>query len=165
MNGSDPSRSHTVYLSLGSNIEPELNIAKAFQMLCDCCSLQRASHIWETQAVGTHGPNFLNAAARIQSFQTAVTLKYSILRPLEEHLGRMRQQDKFAPRTIDLDIIVFDGQIVEPNLWLLAHLAIPLAEIFPTLSNPLSGLSLAQTAELIKAKGGVKPRPDIHLGI
>jgi 2-amino-4-hydroxy-6-hydroxymethyldihydropteridine diphosphokinase len=163
LNDSSPDHPNIVFISLGSNINPEQNIVKAFQWLCECCSLQRTSQIWETEPVGSSGPNFLNAAAQIESTQTIQEVKFNILRPLEERMGRIRQADKYAPRTIDLDIIVFNQQVVENNLWLLAHLAIPLSEILPTLIDRQTGLNLHQIAAQFKAKGGVKPRPDLRL--
>ena len=70
---------------------------------------------WETQAVGSPGPNFLNTAVKITTGLEMSALKLSVLRSVEQELGRVRTSDKNAPRTIDLDIIVFDDEICESN--------------------------------------------------
>lgn len=162
MNDSEANTHHSVYISLGSNIHPEENLLKAHKLLCDCCSLQKTSQIWETKPIGSHGPNFLNAAALIRSSFSLLQIKYDILRPIEERLGRIRQRDKYAPRTIDLDIIIFDGEIVETSLWELAHLAVPMSELWPDLVQPQTGKTLLQIARHLKQKGEVIPRPDLR---
>ena len=43
-------------------------------------------------------------------------LKKLVLHPIENKLGRVRTRDKYLPRTIDLDIIIFDSEVVDPNL-------------------------------------------------
>ena len=67
-------------------------------------------------------------------------MKSEILRPLEAELGRLRSEDKYADRTIDLDIVVFDGHPLDRGLWMYAHLAVPMAELLPEIVEPSTGL-------------------------
>ena len=57
-----------VYVSLGSNIEPERNLREAVRLLASCCKLVAVSPVYQTKAVGkTDQPDFLNAAALIET--------------------------------------------------------------------------------------------------
>jgi|DewCreStandDraft_2_1066082.scaffolds.fasta_scaffold29499_2 2-amino-4-hydroxy-6-hydroxymethyldihydropteridine diphosphokinase len=120
---------HIVYISLGSNILPHLHLPKAIDLLGQQVTLLAVSSVYETPPVGSSGRNFLNAVVVIKTHLTPQQLKEEILRPLESALGRQRTEDKFAPRTIDLDIIAYDGQILDEDAFRYAHLAVPLAEI------------------------------------
>jgi 2-amino-4-hydroxy-6-hydroxymethyldihydropteridine diphosphokinase len=122
---------HRVGLLLGSNIQPEINIPLALAYLQKSLTRITISSIWESRAVGSDGANFLNAAMLASTGLDAELLKTQVLRPIETQLGRVRTSDKNAPRTIDLDILIFDQEILEPGLWLYAFRAVPLAEIMP----------------------------------
>lgn len=127
---------HSVYLILGSNIEPEKNTLQAIRLLSRTCNLVKVSSTWETIAVGSTGPNFLNTALLIESPLSAEEFKTTIIGDLERKLGRIRTADKNAPRTIDLDIILYDQTLLEPALWKKAFIAIPLAELVPEYPHP-----------------------------
>lgn len=120
---------HIAYISLGSNILPHLHLPKAIELLGQQVTLLAVSSVYETPPVGTSGRNFLNAVVVVKTQYLLQELKEEILRPLESALGRRRAEDKFAPRTIDLDIIAWDGQILDEDAFRYAHLAVPLAEI------------------------------------
>jgi len=102
------------------------------------------SSAWRAPALGTIGPDFLNAVVKLETALTADDLKSQVLRPIETKLGRHRSQNKNAPRTIDLDIMIFDDEIRDPHIWDYAHLAVPLAECFPQLINPTSKETISQ---------------------
>ena len=87
---------HQVCLLLGSNIQPERNLPLAVRELGEQLTILRASSVWESPAVGSRGPNFLNAALLCQTGLAAEALKWQVLRPLEARLGRVRNQDKNA---------------------------------------------------------------------
>jgi 2-amino-4-hydroxy-6-hydroxymethyldihydropteridine diphosphokinase len=94
----------------------------------------------------------LNLAIEIRSSLPPDALKELILRKIEAHLGRKRTTDKNAPRTIDIDIIVVDGEVVDEHLWRYAHMAIPLAELLPDLLNTDDqGETLKQASERLLA--------------
>lgn len=133
---------HEAGLLLGSNIRPEHNIPLAVDLLQKELKVLQTSSVWETTAVGSAGPNFLNAALLVSTSFDLHTLKERILHPLEAHLGRVRTQDKNAPRTIDIDIIIFDGRVLDSTLWNYAYRAVPIAEILPD--------ALSETGENLK---------------
>ena len=138
---------NTVYLGLGSNIEPEKNLQAALQKLSNQrINIYGLSSIWQTEAVGSTGPAFLNAAARIGSEYSMDYLKEEILCSIEASLGRVRTADKNAPRTIDLDILVFNEVIVDENIFHFDHLILPMAELVPELTDDKTGKTLRELA-------------------
>ncbi len=146
MNASPEQTTYTVYISLGSNVQPRHNLPHAFEMLRSLGPLQAISTIWETPPVGTDGPKFLNAVACIKSPLAVGALKNE-LRQIEAQMGRVRTADKYAPRPIDLDILIHNDQLIDPEIWEQPHLAIPLAEIYPGYLHPQSGERIADTAK------------------
>ena len=152
---------HQVCLSLGSNIEPAENLCAAVALLREQTTVLAVSRAWRTAAVGMNGPDFLNAAALILTKLGRQALKDQILRRIESQLGRVRSEDKYAPRTIDIDILVFDNQVVDPEIWTLAHLAQPVAELLPDLTEPASGETLDQIALRLVQKSSITPCPDM----
>lgn len=154
LNALTPEVTHSAFLLLGSNIQPEKYIPAAFAALADHFVLLQTSSLWITPPYGNSGPPFINAAAEISTKLSQEDLSIQ-LRAIEAHLGRVRTADKFAPRTIDLDIIVYDLIIVEPNLWRLGHIAVPMAEILPDLSDPRTGVHLSQLAQAFLKDGSI----------
>lgn len=153
-------QNHRVAVSMGSNIEPMLNIRKAVDLIKERYSIQAISETWETPPIGSSGPNFYNTAL-ILSTEEPVEMIRSQLRAIEAHLLRVRTADKYAPRTIDLDTVLYDDQILEPRLWQLAYIAIPLAELVPELRHPNSNLTLRQIAADLLPNSGVIPHPEV----
>ena len=153
---------HQVCLLLGSNIQPEHNLPRAIDLLQFQLTVLRISSVWETSPVGTVGPSFLNAALLAQTPMKQKKLKLQILTPLEAEMGRVRTADKNAPRPIDLDIILFDGLILDPTLWLFAHRAVPVAEIQPDIRSE-AGETLKETAAKFMSKGFIRLRQDVIL--
>ena len=137
---------HQAYILLGSNINPEINIIKAIEILKTRCKVIRASQIWETEAIGSNGPNFLNLAVHIETEFDLAQLKQEVLLIIEQELGRIRTFDKFAPRIIDLDTIIFDNCIIDTSLWTQNFIALPISEIRPDIINPDTNQTLQQTA-------------------
>ena len=147
---------NTAYLSLGSNIEPETNIKSAVELLARHTKLLAVSSVWETKPVGfTKQANFLNAAAIVQTKLPAQQLKERALRKIEKLLGRVRQANKNAPRSIDIDIMLFNRQIFtmghrhipDPEILERPFVALPLAEIAPDYVHPETGQTLKEIAE------------------
>lgn len=147
----------TVLLSLGSNIEPLHHLLTAARRLADAVQIVAASGIYETTPVGdSAGPVFLNAALEIRCGVGPGSLKHRVLRPLEESLGRVRSADRNAPRTIDIDISLFGQRVLDdpaagleipdPEILTRAHVAIPLANVAPTVLHPVVGLALGVIA-------------------
>jgi 2-amino-4-hydroxy-6-hydroxymethyldihydropteridine diphosphokinase len=152
---------HSVILILGSNIEPEVNIVKALKELASRFSIERVSNLIETKSEGSRGPDFLNLAIKIRTDYSLDDLKYQKLRCIEDDLGRVRTFDKNAPRTIDIDIMIFDGQIVDQDIWEHIYLAVPLSEIEPQIVDPQSGQDILTIAKQLKKRAFWRARPDI----
>ncbi len=153
---------HRACLLLGSNIQPERNLPLAVERLQDWVSVLQASSVWETPPVGTPGPDFLNVALLVSTRLEQDDLKNQVIHPLEAQMGRVRTQDKNAPRPIDIDIITFDRRLVDASLWQHAHRAVPVAEIFPDYRSEM-GEKLAEAARRMSAGTRMRLRPDVPI--
>jgi 2-amino-4-hydroxy-6-hydroxymethyldihydropteridine diphosphokinase len=135
------------YVSLGSNIEPQKNMPAAIDALkMEFGGILARSSIWQTPAVGSDGPDFHNAVVLIETSLSPEELKHNIFRPLEARMGRVREADKNAPRTIDLDVLIYNDKLLEEELWGQAHLAVPLAEVYPGFRNEDTGETIEKVA-------------------
>lgn len=159
--------SFPVFLSLGSNVEPQRNLPRAVALLALRFRLRAVSRVWETEPVGAPGtPPFLNAAVLIATGLAPGALKHEVLRPLEARLGRVRAGDPYAPRTLDVDIALYDELILEappleltipdPEILTRAHVALPLADLSPRTRHPVTGEPLARIAERFAGAPGVR---------
>ncbi len=147
-----------VLIALGSNIERERNLPRAMALLRrdSRWRVLAESPIYETPAVGGAAPqpDYFNAAALVESNLAPRDLRRA-LRHIESRLGRVRIRDKFAPRTIDLDIVLVEGKqllldgnlLPDPDILDHPHLAFPLADIAPDWVYPGTSLTLKQIAE------------------
>ncbi|QBB72184.1 2-amino-4-hydroxy-6-hydroxymethyldihydropteridine diphosphokinase [Pseudolysobacter antarcticus] len=139
------------YLSLGSNIDPEKNLRAAILDLRAQFGAVVLSSLYRCRAIGFDGPDFLNMAAIIETTIPPVELN-DWLHRLEDQHGRRRDQPRFASRTLDIDIVLYDDLILRGagNLELprkeLKHAFVlcPLAEIAPLVLHPLLHKTLAQ---------------------
>mgnify|MGYP001566842598 CR=1 FL=1 len=152
---------HQVYLSLGSNIDAENNLLKAIELLRKVGKIETTSSVWETKSVGFDGPNFLNACALFLTHLEPVELKEQIIRPIEAELGRIRFAEKNAPRTIDIDIVLFDQNPLNTDFWEYAFVVVPLAELIPDFEHPIRREKLSRVAEQVQDQVWIVSRPDI----
>jgi 2-amino-4-hydroxy-6-hydroxymethyldihydropteridine diphosphokinase len=149
---------HEALILLGSNIDRHRNLPAAIERLKAEPLLQvtAVSSVYESAAVGGKGeqPTFSNVAVAVHSQLSAAELRRK-LRQIEEEMGRKRTADKYAPRPIDLDIVLFDdlvenvdGSLIpDPDIERFAHVAVPLAEIAPLWLHPISGRTLQSLSE------------------
>ena len=142
---------HTAVILLGSNIDPENNINKATDCLIKECSIIKTSRLWETEAIGSDGPNFLNSAMVVETPLLENDLKYQVLLKIEKDLGRVRTNDKYAPRPIDLDIIIFDDKVIDQDLWTRSFISSPISDLFPDLPHPTNKKTLLQVARELQS--------------
>jgi 2-amino-4-hydroxy-6-hydroxymethyldihydropteridine diphosphokinase len=150
------------YISLGSNIEPERNLPLALPALGRIGNLRQVSQVYESEAVGPSGqPAFLNAAVRIDVEEDEEQL-LARLRAVEAELGRVRTGDKFAPRTIDLDLVAMEHYL-DPDVATRAYLAVTLAEIAPQLRVGRDGEPIGSVAERLRRTTRLRLRPDVAL--
>lgn len=137
-------------LSLGSNIAPEANLRAAFDALRARFGHVEASAVYRFPAVGFDGPDFLNAAAVIDSDLDPFALN-DWLHALEDAHGRDRSGPRFGDRPLDIDIVFYDDLVLDGpgHLQLprdeLRHAFVlrPLAEVAPDHLDPRSGRTLA----------------------
>jgi 2-amino-4-hydroxy-6-hydroxymethyldihydropteridine diphosphokinase len=139
------------YLSLGSNIDAATNLRSAVRALRARFGEILVSPVYRIPAVGFEGPDFLNAAAVIDSDLDPLSL-VAWLQDLERAHGRMRGHVKNSDRTLDMDIVYFDSvvldlpgrlQLPRPELRH-AFVLKPLADIAPDFVDPVRGVSLAE---------------------
>jgi 2-amino-4-hydroxy-6-hydroxymethyldihydropteridine diphosphokinase len=143
------------FVSIGSNIDPETNVKKAVRRLASAVRVAAVSTVYRTEPIGPSGqPLFYNCVVEIQTDAAPRELKFELLRRIESELGRSRSNDKFAARTIDLDLVLY-GEVVmttpdltlpDPDITRRPFLAIPLAELAPGLVLPGSGLNIKEVA-------------------
>ncbi len=109
---SSPSNNtHRAFLSVGSNIEPETNVERAAEILANEHALLDRSRFIQTAPDGFQDqPDFLNGAFWIETNLDYESFN-AYLKELEKRLGRVKGPIKSGPRTIDLDIIVWDGRV------------------------------------------------------
>ncbi|HNQ94859.1 MAG TPA: 2-amino-4-hydroxy-6-hydroxymethyldihydropteridine diphosphokinase [Anaerolineales bacterium] len=155
---------HLAYLSLGSNIEPEVNLPKAVKLLSQHGEFGKISSAWETKPVGGGGGNYLNACLSYKTPLSRDKLKNEIIHPIESDLGRKRTQDKNAPRTIDIDIVLFDDEIVGRRWLAQVFVVVPLAEIYPDFQNPNTNENIAETATRLRREFWTETRQGVLLG-
>jgi dihydroneopterin aldolase/2-amino-4-hydroxy-6-hydroxymethyldihydropteridine diphosphokinase len=145
----------SVFLSLGSNIEPEKNILEAVKLLAKHVRMLEISTVYLTEPLRRRSqPKYYNCVLKIETEIAPLELKLDVLRDIEGRLGRKRTEDKYAPRTIDIDIIVYgdvclstkDLIIPDPEIKKRAFLAVPLCEIEPELVLPTTGRPIKEVA-------------------
>jgi 2-amino-4-hydroxy-6-hydroxymethyldihydropteridine diphosphokinase len=134
-----------VYLSLGSNVgDREARLRDALVKLATIGSVVALSSFYETEPVEfTQQPWFLNCALALETGKTPQRVMAAIL-GIEEEIGRRRMQKK-GPRSVDIDILLFDGAIVDSSDLTIPHPALhqrrfvlePLAEIAPEVLHPV----------------------------
>ncbi len=136
-------------LSLGSNVEAERYLRVAVDALRERFGDVRVSSAYRFPAVGFDGPDFVNAAAVVETDLDPRALN-DWLHALEDANGRDRSGPRFGNRTLDIDIVLFDtlvlagpGHLQLPRNELRhAFVLKPLAEIAPEAVEPLSGATL-----------------------
>ncbi len=132
-----------VFLSLGSNIEPERHVRAALAALEDAFGPLRISPIYRTPAVGFHGDPFLNLAVALETDLPPQAV-HARLSELETALGRRRDGPRFSARTMDIDLLLHgdavlnEGRLVLPRPEILtqAFVLVPLCDLAPDLVHP-----------------------------
>lgn len=134
------------YLLLGSNLNnPKKQLATAIKLIeSSIGKVQRVSAIYETAAWGnTNQPNFLNQVIIVHTSLNADHLLQKNL-SIEKKMGRVRTV-KNAPRSIDIDILFFNKEVIKTNDLIVPHpllqqrkfVLTPLNELSPNLKHPI----------------------------
>lgn len=164
---------NTVYLLMGSNHQPSLNLQLALDRLRSMVELVKVSPVYESAPVGNPGSShYLNAATIIKTDYDAATLKRDVLRPVEAGLGRKRGED-ISEVVIDLDIALFNHDcfdlgsrpIPDPEILTRAYIALPLADVAPDYIHPVESMTLRDIGKPFRMAKDVKIRHDINLEI
>jgi 2-amino-4-hydroxy-6-hydroxymethyldihydropteridine diphosphokinase len=140
-----------VYLSLGSNQEPHRYLRVALDELRARFGALDVSPAYRSAAVGFDGPDFINLAVGLDTDLSPESLN-DWLHALEDRHGRRRDVPRYADRTLDLDIVLYDDLVAQGAGHLdiprkeLKHAFVlkPIADIAPALRHPVSGRSMAQ---------------------
>jgi 2-amino-4-hydroxy-6-hydroxymethyldihydropteridine diphosphokinase len=99
-------------IAIGSNINAEMNISDMFGLLNSEMMIVKVSKFVKTKPIGIENqPDFTNGAVKVVTNKELNKLK-EFLKEIEDKLGRDRNAPKFGPRTIDLDLVVWNGEIV-----------------------------------------------------
>ncbi|MCU0935657.1 MAG: 2-amino-4-hydroxy-6-hydroxymethyldihydropteridine diphosphokinase [Gammaproteobacteria bacterium] len=135
-----------VYVSVGSNLEPERHVRAAVRALRERFGALAASPVYASAPVGFSGPEFLNLVVSFESGEPPESIAEA-LRSIEDTAGRRRDGPRFSDRTLDLDLILYGDRIQEgPGLRLPrtevlehAHVLGPLADLAPGEVHPRVG--------------------------
>lgn len=139
------------YVSGGSNLDAEQNLLLAARELKSTYPFARFSKVYRNAAIGFDGPEFLNFVVELPVDGEPGALKAELER-IEGLCGRPRYAPKWAPRTMDLDILLF-GEVVlntqglvlpRPQLINWAFMLGPLAELAPAALHPTAGRTIGE---------------------
>ena len=137
-----------ITISLGSNIEPQLNLEKATNEIAKFATLEKTSKIYKSKSVGFEGNDFLNQVILCDvKFELEET--YFKLKKIETEMGRVKNVNKFSDRLIDLDLLTFNNEISEGKITLphndilkYSFVLVPFAEIYPEFIHPVNQKSI-----------------------
>ena len=133
-----------VFVSIGSNVDREMNIRSGVADLRHCYDRMRLSSVYDSEAVGFSGDNFYNLVAGFDTEESVAEVA-TRLRQIEDRHHRRRQTVRFSPRTLDIDLLLYDNLVLDiPGLKLprdeiltSAFVLGPLAEIAGENYHPL----------------------------
>lgn len=149
-------------IALGSNLGDSRTILEsALKTIAKTLgiTLKAQSSWYQTAPVGPPQPDYINGCALVEVQLTPQELLQNLLK-IEVQYGRVRQE-RWGPRTLDLDLLFFDDLILNlPNLQLphpriteRAFVLVPLAEIAPNWVEPVSGKAIAQLVQRVDCSG------------
>jgi 2-amino-4-hydroxy-6-hydroxymethyldihydropteridine diphosphokinase len=120
-------------IGVGSNIDPEIHTARALELLTKKYHEVRSSRwVWTRPLGNVKQPDFLNGAVYLETPESKEKL-LSDLKEMEQVLGRTAEQRGFRPRTIDLDLILWNEEIVHPDFYSRIFLQTAIRELLPSL--------------------------------
>ena len=140
-----------VYVAAGSNIEPAHNLRRALNALREVYGPVEVSPAYRNRAVGFEGADFINLVVGFITTQTPAQVR-ECLQAVEARCGRPRDAPRWAPRSMDLDILLYGAQVSQepgmilprPDLVRRAYMLKPLTDLAPDLPHPTLGRTMAQ---------------------
>lgn len=156
------------YLALGSNISPRINtISNCINSLRNSFPVAfEASSLYETAPYqNSKQKPYINCCIRLDTELSPQNLLKHVLQ-LELTLGRIRTGEKWDNRTIDIDIVLYENQIIQTSELIVPHydisnrdfFIIPLLELNPELINPRSGQSFKKELSLLNSELKTYPK-------
>lgn len=141
---------NTVIIGIGSNIDAERNISIAKRMLGEKLSVLGKSKFVMTKPIGpANQQNFLNGSLLIETRFDHKQLK-ALLKEVERVLGRDVGENSYGPRKMDLDILVWNGEIVDSDVYEREFLRRSVIELCPELEKSLKEPALPEETEILK---------------
>ena len=120
-------------IGVGSNIEPELNVPRARERIARRHVIVAESPLVETSPIGyVDQPDFTNGALLLETLADRTRLRAD-LKAIEMMLGREPGENRYGPRTIDLDIVVWNGEIIDRDLYTRDYLREAVLAVLPEL--------------------------------
>lgn len=159
------------FIELGSNVRPERYLPLAVQKLAAVGQILKISNAYQNPAIAPDPqPDYINAAVMLETRMQPLKLRQR-LRSIENQLDRVRTEDKYAPRTIDLDLVLYGNMIIEhpllhipdEHIYDRPHLAVTLAECDPDYQHPQTGEKLSDIAERLNEPDALVLRDDLDL--
>ena len=141
----------SVYLGLGSNIDPEENLRLAVHELESRYGALELSPVYRSTAVGFAGDDFLNLVVGMHTDEPAESI-HDAIEQIHTVAGRERGSNKFGARTLDIDLLLYDDLVIEhpkfsiPRKDVLEYSFVlrPLAELAPDLIHPETGRRIGE---------------------
>ena len=157
-----------VFVSIGSNVDRERHIALALELLGERFGRLELSNTYESAAVGFDGDPFFNLVVAFDCDAEPCQI-VAILREVERRCGRDRGGERYAPRTMDLDLLLVGDRVMRRDGIVLPHEEIstqafvlrPLAELAGERRHPVSGDTLASMWSRLKREAGPLRRVDL----
>ncbi len=138
-----------IYIGVGSNIDPAHHVSLGVQAMAGCFTALRLSTVYESAAFGFSGDNFYNLVVEAHT-ELSVVEVLATLKQLEFAHGRPVDARKFSSRTLDLDLLCYDQQVLDgptvlprPDILTRAFVLRPFAELNPDYRHPVVGMTLA----------------------
>ena len=136
-------QSHIIYISVGSNVDKEKHTKSGLQGMSQAVGELTLSSVFESESVGFEGNNFYNLVVKANT-SLSVEQVCVVLKKIEQDNKRQRVEQKFAPRTLDLDLLLYDRQVTtqpielpRPEVLYNAFVLKPMAEIAANETHPI----------------------------
>jgi dihydroneopterin aldolase/2-amino-4-hydroxy-6-hydroxymethyldihydropteridine diphosphokinase len=162
VNGHSGADGFEAFVGVGSNVDPEKNILSALPEILSSLEVVEASRFYRNPAFSPDRrdlPPFVNGVLKVRTNHAPRDLKYGVLRNIEGMVNRRRTGDRFSPRTLDLDLLVYgdlevdseDLVLPDPDISVHPFWAVPLAELLPEFCPPKSPLPLKELVHTLEA--------------
>lgn len=140
-----------IYIGVGTNIDREANLRSGIKRLREAFGQLDLSTVYETEAIGFEGDNFYNMVVGCHTELTSRQV-YDLLHDIEADYGRQREQPRYSSRKLDLDLLLYDDEIIKTQQFELPRYDVdeypfvlaPLAELDGERRHPVDGRSFAE---------------------